>query len=127
MRPSSSVSASARVEGSACGDVLPSKRTISSAGSPARRTTGSSRSAPSSAQAYGATLQQMVSSRADRRLAGVVLVLAATTLALAGSARTGLSGGRVIKGTNGGDLLSGGPRADIVEGLDGSDRLYGRG
>jgi len=69
----------------------------------------------------------MVSSRADRRLAGVVLVLAATTLALAGSARTGLSGGRVIKGTNGGDLLRGGPRADIVEGLDGNDRLYGRG
>src|SRR6266511_1430593 len=37
MRASSSVSASARVEGNACGDVLPSKRMISSTGSPTRR------------------------------------------------------------------------------------------
>ena len=69
----------------------------------------------------------MVSSRADRRLAGVVLVLAPTTLALAGSARTGLSAGRVIKGTAGNDVLRGDRRSDIVEGLDGNDRLYGRG
>jgi hypothetical protein len=37
MRPSSSRSASARVDGSACGDVLPSKRMISSTGRPTRR------------------------------------------------------------------------------------------
>src|SRR5690349_10105203 len=37
MRPSSSVSASARVEGSVVGEVLPSKRTICSGASPTRR------------------------------------------------------------------------------------------
>jgi hypothetical protein len=36
MRASSSVSASTRVEGSSCGDVLPSKRMISPGGSPTR-------------------------------------------------------------------------------------------
>ena len=44
----------------------------------------------------------MVSPRADRRLAGVVLVLAAAVLALAGAARTQtLNVAALVKGTNG--------------------------
>jgi hypothetical protein len=73
----------------------------------------------------------MVSPRADRRLAGVVLVLAAAVLALAGAAWTKSGAAdrasRVIKGTNGNDLLRGGTGGDILEGLGGNDRLYGRG
>jgi hypothetical protein len=72
----------------------------------------------------------MVSLCADRRLAGVVCVFAAATLALAGGARTKTttsSGAlRLIKGTNRNDLLRGGARGDILEGLGGNDRLYGR-
>jgi hypothetical protein len=72
----------------------------------------------------------MVSPLADRRLAGVVLVLAAAVLALAGAAwtRSGAAdrASRVIKGTNGNDLLRGGKGGDILEGLGGNDRLYGR-
>ena len=54
----------------------------------------------------------MVSSRADRRLAGVVCAFAAAVLALAVAAwaepdmSSRLS--RVVKGTNGNDLLRGG-------------------
>jgi hemolysin type calcium-binding protein len=73
----------------------------------------------------------MVSPRADRRLAGVVLVLAAAVLALAGAAwtrsETADNASRLIKGTSGSDLLRGGMRGDILEGLGGNDRLYGRG
>jgi Ca2+-binding RTX toxin-like protein len=72
----------------------------------------------------------MVSPRADWRLAGVVLVLAAAVLALAGAAwtKSGVADGasRLVKGTNGNDLLRGGRRGDILEGLGGNDRLYGR-
>jgi len=70
-------------------------------------------------------------SRADGRLAGVVLALAAAVLALAGSASTATARQShtlgVIKGTNGNDLLRGGNGADTLEGLGGNDRLYGRG
>jgi hypothetical protein len=73
----------------------------------------------------------MVSLRADRRLAGVVLVLAAAVLALAGAAWTKPAtvdtASRLVKGTNGNDVLQGGPGGDILEGLGGNDRLYGRG
>jgi hypothetical protein len=72
----------------------------------------------------------MVSPRADRRLAGVVSVLAAAVLALAGGARTQAlpdKVARLVHGTNGGDVLRGGPRGDILEGLGGNDRLYGSG
>jgi Ca2+-binding RTX toxin-like protein len=72
----------------------------------------------------------MVSSHADRRLAGVVLVLAAAVLALAGAAwtRPGVADreSRLVKGTNGNDLLQGGAGGDTLEGLGGNDRLYGR-
>jgi hypothetical protein len=72
----------------------------------------------------------MVCPRADRRLAGVVLVLAAAVLALAGAAWTKSSAGdrasRLVKGTNGNDLLRGGTGGDILEGMGGNDRLYGR-
>jgi hypothetical protein len=72
----------------------------------------------------------MVRPRADRRLAGVVLVLAAAVLALAGAAWTKSSAGdrasRLVKGTNGNDLLRGGTGGDILEGMGGNDRLYGR-
>jgi hypothetical protein len=71
----------------------------------------------------------MVSLRADRRLAGALLVLAAAVLALAGGAwtKTGTAerSTRLVKGTNGNDVLRGGPGNDILEGLDGNDRLYG--
>jgi hypothetical protein len=71
----------------------------------------------------------MVSPRADRRVAGVLLALAAAVLALAGGAwtKTGIAdrSARLLKGTNGNDVLRGGPRNDILEGLDGNDRLYG--
>jgi Ca2+-binding RTX toxin-like protein len=73
----------------------------------------------------------MVRPRADRRLAGVVLVLAAAVLALAGSAWTRENAPsltlRLLKGTNGNDLLRGSGRGDTLEGLDGNDLLYGRG
>jgi hypothetical protein len=72
----------------------------------------------------------VVSPRADRRLAGVVCVIAAATLALAGAARTQpdtlSSTLRLVRGTNGNDFLRGGARGDILEGLGGNDRLYGR-
>jgi len=72
----------------------------------------------------------MVSRRADRRLAGVVLVLAAAVLALAGAAWTKSGAAErashLVKGTNGNDLLRGGAGGDILEGLGGNDRLYGR-
>lgn len=72
----------------------------------------------------------MVSPHADRRLAGALLVIAATVLALAAAAwtRPGATehAARLLKGTNGSDLLRGGPGNDILEGLDGNDRLYGR-
>jgi Ca2+-binding RTX toxin-like protein len=72
----------------------------------------------------------MVSSHADRRLAGVVLVLAAAVLALAGAAWTKPGAAdrasRLVKGTSGNDLLQGGARGDTLEGLGGNDRLYGR-
>jgi len=72
----------------------------------------------------------MVSSHADRRLAGVVLVLAAAVLALAGAAwtRPGVAdrAAHLVKGTNGNDLLQGGAGGDTLEGLGGNDRLYGR-
>ena len=77
-----------------------------------------------------ASLRQMASSSADRRLAGVVLVLAAAVLALAGAAWTKSSvadrTSRIVKGTNGNDLLHGGPGGDTLEGLGGNDLLYGR-
>jgi hemolysin type calcium-binding protein len=69
--------------------------------------------------------------RADRRLAGVVLALAAAVLALAGSASTATARHshalRLIRGTEGSDVLRGGGGADILEGLGGNDRLYGGG
>jgi Ca2+-binding RTX toxin-like protein len=72
----------------------------------------------------------MVSSRADRRLAGVVLVLAAAVLALAGAAWTkpdaAQQASRLVRGTEGNDVLHGGRRGDTLEGLGGNDRLYGR-
>src|SRR6476661_7592564 len=72
----------------------------------------------------------MVRPRANRRLAGVVLVLAAAVLALAGAAWTRENVPsltlRLLKGTNGNDLLRGGSRGDTLEGLDGNDLLYGR-
>jgi RTX calcium-binding nonapeptide repeat (4 copies) len=72
----------------------------------------------------------MVSSRADRRLAGVALALAAAMLALAGAAWPQSHGttrtARIVKGTEGRDVLRGGGRADILEGLGGNDSLYGR-
>jgi Ca2+-binding RTX toxin-like protein len=72
----------------------------------------------------------MVSSRADRRLAGVVCAFAAAALGLAAgtwaepdmSSRTS----RLVKGTNGNDILRGARSADILEALGGNDRLYGR-
>jgi hemolysin type calcium-binding protein len=71
----------------------------------------------------------MARPRADRRLAGVVLALAAAVLALAGSASTGTARHshalRLLRGTNGNDVLRGGSGADILEGLGGNDRLYG--
>ena len=73
----------------------------------------------------------MVRPHADRRLAGVVLALAAAVLALAGAAWTSTDatdrGLHLVKGTNGNDLLRGGSRGDTIEGLDGNDLLYGRG
>ena len=73
----------------------------------------------------------MVSPRANRRLAGVVLALAAAVLALAGAAWTREDAPdrtfRLVKGTNGNDLLRGSSRGDTIEGLDGNDLLYGRG
>jgi len=72
----------------------------------------------------------MVSSRADRRLAGVVCAFAAAVLALAAGAWTepDMSSrvSRLVKGTNGNDLLRGARKGDILEGLGGNDRLYGR-
>jgi len=72
----------------------------------------------------------MVSSRADRRLAGVVLVLAAAVLALAAAAWTkpdaAQQASRLVKGTEGNDVLHGGRGGDSLEGLGGNDRLYGR-
>jgi len=72
----------------------------------------------------------MVSSRADRRLAGVVCAFAAAVLALAAGAWTqpdmSRRVSRLVKGTNGNDLLSGARKGDILEGLGGNDRLYGR-
>ena len=72
----------------------------------------------------------MVSSRPERRLAGVWLVIAAAVLALAGGAWTKPArvdhATRLLKGTNANDLLRGGSGNDILEGLDGNDRLYGR-
>ncbi|TML62289.1 MAG: hypothetical protein E6G18_01005 [Actinobacteria bacterium] len=60
----------------------------------------------------------MVSPRADRRLAGVVLVLAAAVLALAGAAWTKSGAAErashLVKGTNGNDLLRGGAGGDIL-------------
>jgi hemolysin type calcium-binding protein len=71
----------------------------------------------------------MVSPRADRRLAGAVLALAAAVLALAGSAWTQTDrasrSGKLIRGTNGNDVLRGTSGSDILEGLAGNDRLYG--
>lgn len=73
----------------------------------------------------------MVSSHADRRLAGVTIVFAAAVLALASAAWTGphvsSRAARVVRGTEGNDLLRGGPRGDVLEGLGGNDRLYGHG
>lgn len=71
----------------------------------------------------------MVSSRADRRLAGVVCAFAAAVLVLAAgswaepdnSSRVS----RLVKGTNGNDLLRGAKGDDTLEGLGGNDRLYG--
>jgi Ca2+-binding RTX toxin-like protein len=71
----------------------------------------------------------MVSSRADRRLAGVVCALAAVlTLASAAWTEPDISSraGRLIRGTDGNDVLRGGRRADLLEGLGGNDRLFGR-
>jgi hypothetical protein len=72
----------------------------------------------------------MVSSRADRRLAGVVCAFAAAVLVLAVGtwAQPNMSTGasRLVKGTNGDDLLRGSHGGDILEGLGGNDRLYGR-
>lgn len=71
----------------------------------------------------------VVGPRADRRVAGVVSVLAAAGLALAGGARTQPAlpdkVATLVRGTNGNDVLRGGPHADILEGLGGNDRLYG--
>src|SRR4029079_16080275 len=73
----------------------------------------------------------MVRPHADRRLAGVVLALAAAVLALAGAAWTRTDatdrGLHLVKGTNGNDLLRGDSRGDTIEGLDGNDLLSGRG
>jgi Ca2+-binding RTX toxin-like protein len=72
----------------------------------------------------------MVSSRADRRLAGVVCAFAAAALVLAVGtwAEPDMSGGvtRPVKGTNGNDVLRGTNRGDVLEGLGGNDLLYGR-
>jgi len=72
----------------------------------------------------------MVSSRADRRLAGVVCAFAAAVLALAAAAWTepGMSSraSRLVTGTSGNDLLRGAGSGDILEGLGGNDGLYGR-
>jgi Ca2+-binding RTX toxin-like protein len=72
----------------------------------------------------------MVSSRADRRLAGAAFALAAAMLALAGAAWSQSDAptrtDRIVKGTEGRDVLRGGGRADILEGLGGNDSLYGR-
>ena len=73
----------------------------------------------------------MVSSRADRRLAGAAFALAAAMLALAGAAwpqsHAPTRTARIVKGTEGHDVLRGGARADILEGLGGNDYLQGRG
>jgi hypothetical protein len=73
----------------------------------------------------------MAKPRADWRLAGVVLALAAAVLALAGSASPGTARHshalRLVRGTNGNDVLRGGSGADTLEGLGGNDRLYGGG
>jgi Ca2+-binding RTX toxin-like protein len=72
----------------------------------------------------------MVSSRADRRLAGVACALAAAALGLAAGtwATPDMSSriSRLVRGTNGNDLLRGARSGDILEGLGGNDRLYGR-
>jgi Ca2+-binding RTX toxin-like protein len=72
----------------------------------------------------------MVSSRAERRLAGVVCAFAAAALVLAAGTWAepymSSSVSRLVKGTNGNDLLRGTRSGDILEGLGGNDRLYGR-
>lgn len=71
----------------------------------------------------------MLSPRADWRVAGVWLVIAAAALAPAGAAWTKpqnvTRASHLLKGTNGNDVLRGGPGNDILEGLGGNDRLYG--
>jgi len=73
----------------------------------------------------------MVSVHADRRLASVLLVLAAAVLALAGSAWSKSHAqerdSRTLRGTGGNDVLRGGAQNDILEGLAGNDSLYGGG
>jgi len=72
----------------------------------------------------------MVSSRADRRLAGAAFALAAAMLALAGAAWSQSDAptrtDRIVKGTEGRDVLRGGGRADIVERLGANESRYGR-
>src|SRR5207302_8900237 len=68
---------------------------------------------------------------AGRRLASVLLVLAAAVLALAGSAWSKSHAperdSRTLRGTGGNDVLRGGAQNDILEGLAGNDSLYGGG